>query len=35
MRHLRASEARMHVREEVPFFTGRRKSVADLFDGLA
>ena len=25
MRHLRASEARMHVREEVPFYTGRRK----------
>ena len=30
MRHLRASEARMHVREEVPFYTGRRKSVAEL-----
>lgn len=24
MRHLRATEARRHVREEVPFFTGRR-----------
>ncbi|MER6103216.1 hydrogen peroxide-dependent heme synthase [Streptomyces sp. NPDC014724] len=35
MRHLRASEARMHVREEVPFYTGRRKSVADLVAGLA
>lgn len=35
MRHLRASEARMHVREEVPFFTGRRKAVADLVAGLA
>ncbi|MEU1616920.1 hydrogen peroxide-dependent heme synthase [Streptomyces sp. NPDC005722] len=35
MRHLRASEARMHVREEVPFYTGRRKSVADLVSGLA
>ncbi|WP_431947440.1 hydrogen peroxide-dependent heme synthase [Actinacidiphila sp. bgisy167] len=35
MRHLRGSEARMHVREEVPFFTGRRKSVADLVAGLA
>jgi peroxiredoxin len=35
MRHLRASEARMHVREEVPFFTGRRKDVADLVAGLA
>ncbi|WP_103500913.1 MULTISPECIES: hydrogen peroxide-dependent heme synthase [Streptomyces] len=35
MRHLRASEARMHVREEVPFYTGRRKSVADLIATLA
>jgi chlorite dismutase len=35
MRHLRASEARMHVREEVPFYTGRRKSVAELVEGLA
>ncbi|MEU0182960.1 hydrogen peroxide-dependent heme synthase [Streptomyces sp. NPDC006207] len=35
MRHLRASEARMHVREEVPFYTGRRKTVADLVAGLA
>ena len=30
MRHLRGSEARRHVREEVPFYTGRRLSVADL-----
>jgi len=30
MRDLRASRARMHVREEVPFYTGRRLSVADL-----
>jgi chlorite dismutase len=30
MRHLRASDARRHVREEVPFFTGRRIAVADL-----
>jgi chlorite dismutase len=35
MRHLRGSEARRHVREEVPFFTGRRRSVADLIAGLA
>ncbi|OKI01162.1 hypothetical protein A6A06_20255 [Streptomyces sp. CB02923] len=35
MRHLRGSEARMHVREEVPFYTGRRKAVADLVAGLA
>jgi chlorite dismutase len=27
MRHLRATEARRHVREEVPFFTGRRIGV--------
>ena len=30
MRHLRGSRARLHVREEVPFFTGPRVEVADL-----
>lgn len=30
MRELRASKARLHVREEVPFFTGPRVEVADL-----
>ncbi|RKN04089.1 hydrogen peroxide-dependent heme synthase [Streptomyces radicis] len=35
MRHLRGSEARRHVREEVPFFTGRRRPVAELIAGLA
>ena len=30
MRHLRGSRARMHVREEVPFYTGRRRSVQEL-----
>jgi chlorite dismutase len=35
MRHLRASEARLHVRNEVPFYTGRRRAVADLVAGLA
>lgn len=30
MRHLRGSEARRHVREEVPFFTGRRREPAQL-----
>jgi peroxiredoxin len=35
MRHLRGSEARMHVREEVPFYTGRRKAVSELVAGLA
>ncbi len=34
MRHLRASGARRHVREEVPFYTGRRRSVAELLDEL-
>ncbi|MGW4384889.1 hydrogen peroxide-dependent heme synthase [Kitasatospora sp. NPDC004531] len=34
MRDLRPSRARLHVREEVPFFTGRRKSVGDLVAGL-
>jgi chlorite dismutase len=30
MRHLRNTEARMHVREEVPFFTGRRIEPAEV-----
>ena len=30
MRELRASTARRHVREEVPFYTGRRRSVTEL-----
>ncbi len=34
MRDLRASETRLHVREEVPFFTGRRKPVTELLNGL-
>ena len=34
MRDLRASGARRHVREEVPFFTGRRRDVADLVTNL-
>jgi peroxiredoxin len=34
MRHLRASRARMHVREEVPFYTGRRKPVGELVAAL-
>ena len=29
MRHLRATDARRHVREEMPFFTGRRITTAD------
>ncbi|MFV2100194.1 hydrogen peroxide-dependent heme synthase [Micromonospora sp. LOL_024] len=35
MRDLRASRARLHVREEVPFYTGRRRSVADIVSALA
>lgn len=35
MRHLRNTEARRHVREEVPFFTGRRVSVDELAEILA
>ena len=34
MRDLRASAARRHVREEVPFYTGRRRSVAELVAAL-
>ncbi len=34
MRHLRGSETRRHVREEVPFFTGRRRSVDELVAAL-
>jgi chlorite dismutase len=30
MRALRATEARLHVREEVPFFTGRRIETAEI-----
>ncbi|WP_019547463.1 hydrogen peroxide-dependent heme synthase [Streptomyces sulphureus] len=35
MRHLRGSEARRHVREETPFYTGRRKPIGELLDQLA
>lgn len=34
MRDLRASSARRHVREEVPFYTGRRRSVAEIVAAL-
>jgi chlorite dismutase len=34
MRHLRGSETRRHVREEVPFYTGRRVEVAALVERL-
>lgn len=35
MRHLRQTEARMHVREEVPFYTGRRIPTSALPEVLA
>jgi chlorite dismutase len=34
MRHLRGSGARRHVREEVPFYTGRRRPVRELVASL-
>ena len=34
MRDLRASAARRHVREEVPFYTGRRRSIAEIVESL-
>jgi hydrogen peroxide-dependent heme synthase len=34
MRDLRASRARRHVREEVPFFTGRRRTVSEIVNSL-
>ena len=35
MRELRSTEARRHVREEVPFFSGPRVSVDRLYDRTA
>ena len=35
MRHLRATEARHHVREEIPFYTGRRVSAAEIAEVLS
>ncbi len=35
MRHLRKTEARRHIREEVPFFTGRRIGVDEIAEVLA
>ena len=34
MRHLRGSETRRHVRDEVPFYTGRRRPVAEIVAAL-
>ncbi|TDC60536.1 hypothetical protein E1200_30300 [Actinomadura sp. GC306] len=34
MRHLRGAKARLHTREEIPFYTGRRKPVSELVANL-
>ncbi|MGW9405829.1 hydrogen peroxide-dependent heme synthase [Arthrobacter sp. NPDC055585] len=34
MRHLRSTEARNHVREEIPFYTGRRIPAAEVSEVL-
>jgi peroxiredoxin len=34
MRDLRASRARRHVREEIPFYTGRRRSIGEIVAAL-
>ena len=33
MRALRAAAARRHTREEIPFYTGRRRDIADILAG--
>lgn len=35
MRHLRQTEARRHVREEVPFYTGRRIQISEIEEVVA
>ena len=35
MRHLRQTDARRHVREEVPFYTGRRITIEEIAEVLA
>ena len=35
MRHLRDNETRHYVREEVPFYTGRRVDTAEILEVLA
>lgn len=34
MRHLRGSRARLHVREEIPFYTGRRRGLAEFLHAV-
>ena len=35
MRRLRQTDARMHVREEVPFYTGRRITLSEVSEILS
>ncbi len=35
MRHFRNTEARLHVREETPFYTGRRIGADEVAEVLA
>ena len=35
MRHLRQTDARRHVREEIPFYTGRRISIEEIAEVLS
>jgi chlorite dismutase len=35
MRHLRQTDARMHVREEVPFYAGRRIEASEIAEVLS
>jgi hydrogen peroxide-dependent heme synthase len=35
MRHLRASRARLHVREEIPFYTGKRRDLGDYLSAIS
>jgi chlorite dismutase len=34
MRDMRATEARRHVREELPFYTGTRRAISEIVDAL-
>jgi chlorite dismutase len=34
MRDMRATDARRHVREEIPFYTGTRRSIGEIVDAL-
>jgi chlorite dismutase len=35
MRHLRKTDARLHVREEIPFYTGRRIGIEEIGEVLS